>query len=330
VDVFLRFAYSKALLITIPVLALVIWYRLIYYKGVVYRYPLTSTLAKQGNNRPHFHIRFLFLARVLSLTIMALLIAKPQLVDSRSQVTLEGIDIIVVLDVSGSMGMPHHAGDERTRIDVAKEEAIRFVDKRTNDAIGLVIFGSDAVSRCPLTADKVLLKNMIHDVEIGIINPEGTVVATSIIAAANRLKQSQAASKIMILLTDGEPSEHDADPAVAIKIAQQLGIKIYTVGIGDDQEVLVQHPLYGKIPMRTTLNKGLLTEIANQTGGQFFEAKNAQDMRTIYDTIDRLERAPLDVPIFSKYYDIFMPFIWVLLLLMGAELLARSLIWFSV
>ncbi|MFI5333208.1 MAG: VWA domain-containing protein [Candidatus Babeliales bacterium] len=325
----LRFAYSAALLVTIPVLITVIWYRLMYYKGVVYRYPLTTTLAKQSNNRRHIHTYILFALRALSLTILALLVGKPQLVDSRSHVMLEGIDIIVVLDVSGSMGMPHHAGDERSRIDVAKEEAIRFIDKRTNDAIGLVIFGSDAVSRCPLTADKVLLKSMIHDIEIGVINPEGTVVATSIIAAANRLKQSHAASKIMILLTDGEPSEHDADPEVAITIAQQLGIKIYTVGIGDDQEVLVQHPLYGRIPMRTTLNKGLLTTIAHRTGGQFFEAKNAQDMRTIYDTIDRLERAPIDTPIFSNYYDIFMPFIWALLLLLLGELLARSLIWLS-
>lgn len=328
-DVFLRFAYGKALLVTIPVLALVIWYRLKYHKGVVYRYPLTTTLANKTGRSRHPHTRILFALRVMSLIIMALLIGKPQLVDSRSQITLEGIDIIMVLDVSGSMGMPHHAGDERSRIDVAKEEAIRFIDKRTNDAIGVVIFGSDAVSRCPLTADKVLLKNMIHDIEIGIISPEGTVVATSIIAAANRLKQSHASSKIMILLTDGEPSEHDADPAVAIKIAQQLGIKIYTVGIGDDQEILVQHPLYGKIPMRTTLNKGLLTTIARQTGGQFFEAKNAQDMRTIYDTIDALEKAPINVPIFSRYYDIFMPFLWLLFMLMGGELVARSLIWFS-
>jgi Ca-activated chloride channel family protein len=329
VDFFLRFAYGKALLVTIPIFIAVIWYRLLYYKGVTYRYPLATSLAQEINHTTHYHTRLLFLMRALSLLIVALLVGKPQLVDMRSQVRLEGIDIILVLDVSGSMSMPHHAGDERTRIDVAKEEAIRFIDKRVNDAIGLVIFGSDTVSRCPLTADKLLLKNMIHAIEIGVINPEGTVVATSVIAAANRLKHSKAASKIMILLTDGEPSEHDADPAVAIKIAQQLGIKIYTVGIGDDQEVLIRHPLYGKIPMRTTLNKGLLTTIAQQTGGQFFEAKNGEDMRAIYDTIDRLERAPIDVPVFSNYYDIFMPFIWFLLLLLFAEGIARSLIWLS-
>lgn len=329
-DFFVRFAYSTALFITIPLLIAVIWYRIMYYKGIVYRYPLTSSLAKIPTHRLLSHTRILFLLRALSLTLLAFLIGKPQLVDSRTQVSLEGIDIILVLDVSGSMGMPHHAGDERSRIDVAKEEAIRFIDKRVNDAIGLVVFGSDAVSRCPLTADKVLLKNMIHDVEIGMVNPEGTVVATSIIAAANRLKQSKAASKIMILLTDGEPSEHDADPTVAIKIAQQLGIKIYTVGIGDDQEVLVRHPLYGTIPMRTTLNKPLLTTIAYETGGQFFEAKNAQDMRTIYDTIDCLERAPIDVPLFSNYSDIFMPFIWILLSMLLGEVVLRSLIWFGV
>ena len=155
------------------------------------------------------------------------------------------------------------------------------------------------------------------------------MLATALITGANRLKQSTAKSKIMILLTDGEPSEYDSDPKIAIEIAQKLGIKIYTVGIGDDQQVMMQHPLYGRFPVKTTLNKKLLTTIAQETGGKFFEAKKASDMRLIYDTIDRLEKTKIEAPIFTTYQDIFIPFIWILLGLLCMEIALRAFWWFS-
>ncbi len=327
-DFLVRFAYSTLLYALIPTVLFIAWYRLRYYKGVVYSYPLTSTLAKQGAASTHPHKKIKFLTRLIMLLGLSLLIAKPQRVDPRSMISVEGIDIMLVLDISGSMNMPHHAGDDRSRIEVAKTEAIRFIDKRVNDAIGIVVFGNDALSRCPLTVDKSILKDIVRDVDIGLVNPEGTLVATSIVTAANRLKQSKAKSKVMILLTDGEPSDHDIDPHMALSIAKELGIKIYTIGIGDDQDVWIDHPFYGRIPIKTTLNKKLLTMLAQETGGTFFEAKNAADMRKIYDTIDSLEKTKIQAPIFTNYYDIFMPFLVSMIILALLDLFL-SWLWFA-
>jgi Ca-activated chloride channel family protein len=258
--------------------------------------------------------------------MLVFLIAKPRLVDPRSTITIEGIDIMIVLDVSGSMSLPHCDGDNRSRLEVAKKEAIRFIQNRPNDAIGLVVFGNDALSRCPLTIDKMVLKHAIDEIEIGsLVSAEGTLLARAILTAANRLKQSQATSKIMIVLTDGEPSPNDSDPQTAIMAAQQLGIKIYTVGIGDNQQIMVSHPIFGiATPFATTLNKELLTKIADQTGGKFFEAKNQNDMRHVYDTIDTLEKKKIEAPIFSNYVEWFMPLLWLCLALLSIEFLAKA------
>jgi Ca-activated chloride channel family protein len=329
VEYFLRFAHSAYLYIFIPLFLLIGWYRACHYKGIVYRYPLTGYINKNHGSSAHPHKKILFLIRFIVLAILLFLIAKPQLVDPESHITVEGIDIMLVLDVSGSMSLAHHTNDERSRIDVAKREAARFIDKRINDAIGIVLFGNVALSRCPLTGDKNLLKSLIREIEIGVIDPQGTVVSQSLIAAANRLKQSKAKSKIIILLTDGEPSENDTDPQKAIDIAKQLGIRIYTIGIGDNQEVWVQHPLYGRVPLKTTLNKKLLTTIAQETGGRFFEAKNSRDMGQVYDTIDSLEKTKIETTNFSNYYDIFMPLVWFILALLLLEIILHSLIWFN-
>ncbi len=266
--------------------------------------------------------------RSLVLIVLAFLIAKPQLVDSRSNVNVEGIDIVLVLDVSGSMQFQDYDDDNRSRFDVAKAEAIRFVQKRKNDAIGLVIFGKDAVSRCPLTFDKPMLKSVVDEMEIGTIDPDGTMLITAMIAAVNRLKHSKATSKVMIALTDGEPSEGDMDPSVAIEIAKKLGIKIYTVGIGSEEEQLLMHPLYGVIS-KPKVNKELLTQVAHSTGGQYFMAHNARDMRNIYDTIDALEKTEQETPVYSALYDVFIPFVFFLIGMVLLELLLSSFVWFA-
>jgi len=267
--------------------------------------------------------------RFMVLLTLAFLIGKPQLVDPHSNVIIEGLDMILVLDASGSMQFQDFDNSNRSRFDVAKAEAIHFIEKRDNDAIGLVIFGNDAVSRCPLTLDKAMLKNAVQELELGFIDPDGTLLSRAIITAANRLKYSKAKSKIMILLTDGEPSEGDMDPKVAIKIAKELGIKIYTVGIGSDKQEYFRHPFFGLMP-KPTINKQLLETIAKETGGQFFLAQNAKDMRTIYNTIDSLEKTEYETPIYRNYQDIFMPFLVAIIGLMGLEVFLSSLVWFSV
>lgn len=326
-DYMLRFANLTSLWWTIPsfISALLAYY---YTPKAWYSYPLTSTLARKGHTRAPTHKRIFVFIRILVLALLAILIAKPQLVDLRSSVQLDGIDIVIVLDASASMQFQDYDDDQRSRFQVAKDEAIRFVDKRIDDAFGLVLFGKDALSRIPLTMDKKLINSIIGGLELGIIDPDGTVLANGIITAANRLKNSQAKSKVMIVLTDGAPSENDSDPAIAIELAQKMGIKIYTIGIGSDEDQYIMHPLMGLIP-KPKINKPLLVKIARETGGNFFLARNSKDMRTIYDSIDRLEKTTRESSMYNKYYDIFIPGIICIIILLMLELLLSSTIWFG-
>ncbi|HEV2601070.1 MAG TPA: VWA domain-containing protein [Candidatus Babeliales bacterium] len=325
----LHFTYPLVLYIGIPVVLLFALIRCKYYAGFRYTYSLASSLHTHGAVSHHPYKKILYITRLTTLLMFVFLLAKPQLIDPKSNVVVNGIDIVLVLDISGSMNLPHHGHDERSRITVAKEEAIRFIKKRTNDAIGIVLFGNDALSRCPLTVDKKILTEIVRDVEIGLVNPEGTVIAQAIITAANRLRYSKAASKIMILLTDGEPSGNDINPDIAIQAAQQLGIKIYTIGIGSDMQDM-RTLLLGFPVQHSSFNVALLERFARETGGRFFQAKDAKDMRMIYDTIDALEKTEIESSIFSTCYDWFIPFVCIAAALLFFELCMTTFIWFGV
>jgi len=323
---FVRCAHPWYSAILLGVIFLIIIARKFLYKTVVYRYSLGHSLKKK-NVTTHIHKKVFYFLRVLVLLLLAVVVAKLQIVDSRSKIPLSGIDIVLVLDVSGSMQFRDYDDDERSRFDVAKAEAIRFIEKRTSDALGLVLFGKDTVSRCPITFDKQMLKDVVDELKLGVIDSEGTMLITGIVTAANRLKHSQATSKVMIVLTDGEPSEGDMDPSVGIDVAKKLGIKIYTVGIGSEQEQVFMHPLYGVVA-KPKVNKDLLMKVASQTGGHYFLARNAGDMRRIYDKIDALEKTEHEVPMFSLYYDVLIPFVAVIMGLLFFELLLSTYVWF--
>ena len=294
----------------------------------VYIYPLAGHLCNENFRSRHPYRKILSILRFIVLSVLVLLIGKPQLVDSSSKVIVKGINIMIVLDVSDSMQIQDYADDERSRFDVAKSEAIRFIKARTNDAIGLVLFGKDAISRCPLTMDKKMLISIVDDTKIGIVNPDGTMLSQGIVSATNRLKNSKAKSNIMIVLTDGAPSPEDIEPSVAIEIAKQLGIKIYTIGIGSEEDRRVIHPFYGAVIL-PKLNGDLLGRIADETGGKYFVARDAKDMRTVYEEIDALEKSEYEAPLYNKYYDIFMPFVWAVLGLLMMEILLASTLWFG-
>lgn len=325
---FLRLVHPLVCVALLAIVALVVWMRLTFHKPIVYCYTLATTIAKAGFASKHPYKKIFFGMRLLALAILAILIARPQLVDTRSQVSVDGIDIVLVLDVSGSMQFSDYKDDRRMRIDVAKHEAKRFIRKRENDAIGLVLFANDAVSRCPLTIDKSVLIDMIDQTKLGLIDPDGTRLFTGMITAANRLKRSKAKSKIMILLTDGEPTRETIDKQTALDVVKQLGIKVYTIGIGSEKQEWVVHPWYGTIP-KPRINKALLTTIAHETGGKFFNVGSAADMRAVYDEIDNLEKTENQMNVFSNFYDIFVPFAWLVLALIMAELILSSLWWYG-
>lgn len=316
--------YSIALLVLLLVVMIL---RKLMHKTIVYRFPLGQFLKKKAITSS-FHKKFFYCVRFLVLLLLALAAAQWHMVDRRSKVPVAGIDIVLVLDVSGSMQFKDYEDDERSRFDVAKAEAIRFIEKRHSDALGLVLFGKDTISRCPITFDKQMLKDIVDELKIGVIDADGTMLITGIVTAANRLKDSHAKSKIMIVLTDGEPSEGDMDSSIGIDVAKRLGIKIYTVGIGGEQNQTFIHPLYG-ILNRPKVNKELLTKIAEQTGGYYFLARSAADMRTIYDKIDALEKYEHEVPMFSVYYDLLVPFVALVMGLLFCELFFSTYVWFG-
>lgn len=314
--------------ITIPLFLGALLWRFFWYKPVRYHYALAEHLSKMAATTSFLQKYGLTFLRAISLFLLMILAAQPQLVDERSQVQVEGIDIVMVLDMSGSMQLRDFTDDDRSRVQVAKDEAIRFVQKRYDDAIGLVVFAREAVTRCPLTLDHTLVKSVLYDLQIGIVDPEKTMIATGIATAVNRLRSSTAKSKIMILLTDGEPHEDDIDMDFAINAAKSFGIKIYTVGIGSEEERLFMHPFYGPVKS-PKVNKDLLTHIALQTGGQYFHVQSASDMRLMYDMIDTLERSSKEHARFKSYKELLIPFGMAAFMCMALEVICSTYIWFA-
>ncbi|MGE0207091.1 MAG: VWA domain-containing protein [Candidatus Babeliales bacterium] len=331
-DYFFRLAHKEvAFFIIIVVLAAALW-RYKFYKSATYSYSLTHylTTALPVLSVPLYKI-VPFVLRLLALLVLALLVARPQLVNVHSKVHVEGHDIMLVLDASGSMQCFDDLQDKRPRFQVAKEEAIRFIEKRQDDQVGLVIFGKDAISRCPLTLDHHILKGILEDLKLGDIDPDGTVLSIALSMAANRLKQSKAKTKLIIALTDGEPTPGvDIQPQIAVALAKKLGVKIYTIGIGNDQGGFWYDPLFGVRSTGFKVNKDLLRAVSSETGGKFFYAHNPDELAKIYDAIDQLEKTEYETSVFSHYYELTFLFISLILILLLIELLTTTFVWFRV
>jgi len=325
----LHCAYYDLLYLLVPLLLIFVLYRIKFYKYPVYSYPLTQTLITSGLARNTPYKKIISGLRLLTLCSLIFLILRPQWVDERSKVDVEGVSIILAIDVSASMNFFDDPQGQQPRIEIAKKEAIRFIEKRPNDPIGIVLFGKEAIFRCPLTLDKHILKEIVGSVGIGLINPDGTWLGTGLATAVNGLRTSPSNSKVIILLTDGQPTPPEKiEPPLAIDLAKKFGIKVYTIGIGSEQGAFARHPFLGIIPVpQEGLNAQLLTIIANQTGGKFFRAKNQSEMRAVYDTIDRLEKTKMQTNVFHRYYEAFAYFVWFMLLLFGLELFLRFFIW---
>lgn len=326
----IRFAYPFVLYGLGPLFVIAVWYRFVRYQAPFYLYSATGLLKKAHLTSPSYPKGILSFLRTIVLAGLLLLIARPQIVDTQSKIFIDGIDIMMVLDVSGSMQLFDDPHDQKQRITIAKEEAIKFINKRPDDPIGLVLFGQEALSRCPLTLDKNMLTTLVKDTEIGIVNADGTVLSKGVITALTRLRKSKATSKIIILLTDGEPSPGDLQPEDALFLAKKYGVKIYTIGIGGDYGGLMKDPHFGGIrQVGVPINTRLLELFAKETGGKFFLAKNQQDLETIYDTINTLEKTEYETDVYHNYHDIFMPFLWIIIGLLGLELILAIFVWFG-
>lgn len=320
----IRYLHLEFLYFLVPLAVVILLYRLRWYKKVIYVYALVDAAVKKKVHSRHPYKKIIIGLRLIALTLLALAALEPQQVDTTSRVKSQGIDIMIALDVSGSMRMADFSDDGRSRLEIAKDEAIHFVRKRHNDAIGMTIFGRDAASRCPLTHDKKMVESLISTLDFDQVDSRGTVLARGILVALNRLRVSTARSKIVVVLTDGSPEGPDLDIATAISVAKEMGVKIYTIGIGEDHPVQV-----GFFDVLPGVNTELLQRIARETGGQSYLARNKKDMRTIYDTIDTLETSDIESPLFSRYEDLGNWCMWGALGVLLAEWFLSSTVWFG-
>ena len=234
---------------------------------------------------------------VITLTILGL--TRPRLVDTLEETKVEVVDIILVLDISSSM----LAEDFRpNRLEAVKNTAKTFIENRKGDRMGLLVFAGETFIQCPLTIDTVVLTNLLSDVTVAEKEYDGTAIGMAIANATNRLRNSDAKSKVMILLSDGSNNAGELDPITAAEMASEFDIKIYTIGAGTDQSV-TYIPNRGYI--RNDVDAETLRAIAKQTNGQFFRANNVGRLKNIYEEIDQLERSEIEVKTYTRYQDLY-------------------------
>jgi Ca-activated chloride channel family protein len=261
--------------------------------------------------------------RCLGIGLLAVALARPQQGTSEEEVTSEGVDIMLVLDVSYSMKALDF--QPKNRLFVAKETIKEFIKKRRNDRIGLIIFAKRSYTKCPLTLDYNILSQFLDGVTFETFSDQ-TAIGTALATAGVRIKDSHAKSKVVILLTDGGNNAGDIAPLAAANAMGQLGIKVYTIGVGKEGEVPYPVEMIdrftGKVVgtqvqmMKSDLDEQLLADIAQATGGKFFRAQNTEKLKEIYDTIDKMEKTQIKTKLYTSYADKFFP--W---LLLGAGIL---------
>ena len=268
-------------------------------------------------------IRFLpFILRMLAVAAVIIAIARPQSSSSGQNITSDGIDIMMALDISTSM----LAEDLRpNRIEAAKKVAQDFIESRPNDRIGLVVFGGESFTQCPLTTDHSVLKNLFAGIQSGML-ADGTAIGEGLATAVNRIRSSKAKSKVIILLTDGVNNIGAIAPVTAGEIAKTFGIRVYTIGVGT--QGFARYPIPGPFGiqyqnMEVKIDEDVMRQIAADTGGKYFRATNTKQLNEIYTDIDKLEKSKIDVTEFRHKSEEFYPLIMFALLLFGLDVLLR-------
>lgn len=295
------------LLIAVPLMALWYYYRL-HKKESDVRYSTLSPFAGTGQSMKERLRHLPFILRMIVVTLVIIALARPQTTSKGENVYSEGIDIILVLDISGSMLAEDF---QPNRIEAAKSVAQEFITGRTNDRIGLVIFSGESFTQCPLTVDYEVLKSLIKPLKSGMIE-DGTAIGLGLANGINRLRESKAKSKVIILLTDGVNNRGEIDPITAAQIAQSFGIRVYTVGVGTAGEAPypVQTPYgtrYQMVPVE--IDEKVLRQVAQMTDGKYFRATDNRKLRAIYREIDTLEKTRIEVRSFRRYTELFYSFV---------------------
>lgn len=318
--------YFLLLLLLVPYL---LWYFL-------YRKNSESTL-RMSDTRAYdyapksWKVRIIHLPmvlRCLAFILLVCIMARPQTRNSWDKRSVEGIDIMLAMDVSTSM----LAEDlHPNRLEAAKAVAAEFISDRQNDNIGLTIFAGEAFTQCPMTVDHASLLNLLQNVRTDIaargLIQDGTAIGMGLANAVSRLKNSKAKSKVVILLTDGSNNMGDLSPLTSAQIAKSFGIRVYTIGVGTNKVAPYPMPVAGGVQyvkISVEIDTRTLSDIAATTDGKFYRATNDKELKQIYKEIDQLEKTKLDVKKFSKRYEAYQPFALALLIMLMLEWIIRT------
>lgn len=331
------FATVAAFLLFVPLIAGLVW---LYLRRMQQRPTLSfSTLQHVKAVTPGLRARLRLLPLILNVIALSLVIvalARPQRADTKTKRSVEGIDIMMVLDVSDSMLIEDMK--PVNRLESCKLMIKEFIEKRVSDRIGLVVFSGESYTRVPLTLDYKLLQQSLAEVKISRNVKMGTAIGVALANGVARLRESTAKTRVLVLLTDGESNSGTIDPETALDIAKGYGIRIYTIGAGRDGEAQLPiesvDPFGRKFkryqPIHSTVNDELLTKLATSTGGKYWRAETTNALRGVFNEIDRLERTKIDVNQYTKYAELFPPWlrggllVWLIGQVLGMTVFRRT------
>ena len=269
------------------------------YLECTMRISSSASLEKYFRKKGELKYKIIFYFKILTLVLIILAIARPRKIDQLQMMNIDVVDIILVIDISSSM----LAEDFKpNRLEAVKEAAQKFISNRQGDRIGLLVFAGETFIQCPLTTDNNVLSSLLKDISIAEKEYDGTAIGMAIANATNRLRNSKAKSKIMILLSDGSNNAGELDPITAAGLASQFDIKIYTIGAATDQS-LSYIPGVGR--MINEIDEKTLIEIANETEGKYFRARDKDMLSEIYKQIDSMERTEIEIKSYTKYKELF-------------------------
>jgi len=318
-----EFAYKWVFWFLLLIPLAVLWY--IYQVRRKSTHITFSSLRLFEGYRPTVRQRLMhlpFILKMLGIALIIVAIARPQSSSSGQNVHTEGIDIVIALDLSASM----LAEDLKpNRIEAAKKVAEQFIDGRPTDRIGLVVFSGESFTQCPLTTDHAVLKNLFSGLQSGLL-ADGTAIGEGLATAVNRIRNSKARSKVIILLTDGVNNIGSIAPGTAGEIAKTFGIRVYTIGVGT--QGVAPYPF--KTPfgiqyqnMDVQIDEAILKQIATETGGKYFRATSTSKLKEIYADIDKLEKSKIDVTEYRHKSEEFFPFALLAIILIGLDFILR-------
>jgi Ca-activated chloride channel family protein len=330
----MEFANKEYLFLLLLIIPYIIWY-VLFRKKSEPTIQMADTFAFRYAPRS-WRVMLMplqMILRLVAFTMLVVAMARPQTHDSVQNESIEGIDIMLAMDVSTSMlaeDLRDDAQHIQNRIEAAKAVAAEFIAGRANDNIGLTIFAGEAFTQCPMTIDHAALLSLLQNVRTDIaargLIEDGTAIGMGLANAVSRLKDSKAKSRVVILLTDGSNNRGDISPMTAAEIARSLGIRVYTIGVGTNGTA--RYPLtvggsvqYIQVPVE--IDTQTLTDIAKATNGKFYRAKNAEELRQIYQEIDKLEKSKIEVQKYSRRYEDYQRYALIALGALLLEVLLR-------